>query len=860
MIYHCCDNRRRELVLASDDWNGIDFIEVLDRETPDGTPRQRTLLLRFLKTAPDLTLDNLELTGGERITNVGVEWITRADAPDLTLIDPIEVGIVAYLAALPDPDQVLALRTTSNGDYAQYTLRLVDTAGSLSPPTGIDRLLAQIDFSFKVECETDFDCAPRLECPDDPDAPPAISYLAKDYQSFRRQMLGRMAQIMPDWRERSPADLGVTLVELLAYTGDRLSYAQDAVATEAYLATARRRSSVRRHARLVDYQMHDGGNARVWVHLNVINNGITIRPSQEQFLTRIPGFDPDLAPSDLDAALNQSPKVFEPLHEQALFTAHNAMDFYEWGDGDCCLYKGATRATLAGHFPDLAIGDVLIFEERIGPRTGRVADADPTHRHAVRLCAVQSGLFDDLPIPEGAPSAQITEIRWAEEDALPFPFCISATLDDDAGGGPVRRVSHALGNNVLADHGRSVVDETLPTVPFPHLSLVPAATNTPCDDAEAAPVPVRYHPTLALGPVTQAAVALESQTGAVVPYDPTLTMSAFAATSLSSEARRPAVELRASTAAGSDTWEARRDLLQSFASNRHFVIETEADGSAHLRFGDDRNGRRPVSGTGFIADYRVGNGVAGNIGADALSHVITLQGGITSLRNPIPASGGVDPETMNEVRLAAPYAYRRQERAVTPEDYGEVARRFPDVQRAVATFRWNGHGHTVFITVDRFGGRPVTPDFETDLRAHLERFRMAGYDLEVDAPRFVALELGLFICAEPDHFRTEVRREVLEILGTQRLANGTLGHFHPDKLSFGEPVYLSPVYAAVMAVQGVRSVKATMFRRRGTSGTASTATREAGVITLGRLEIAQLENSRNFPERGSIEIEMGGGK
>ena len=55
-------------------------------------------------------------------------------------------------------------------------------------------------------------------------------------------MLDRLALLVPDWRERSPADLGVTLVELLAYVGDHLSYHQDAVATEAYLRTARRRA------------------------------------------------------------------------------------------------------------------------------------------------------------------------------------------------------------------------------------------------------------------------------------------------------------------------------------------------------------------------------------------------------------------------------------------------------------------------------------------------------------------------------------------------------------------------------------------------------------------------------------------
>ena len=74
---------------------------------------------------------------------------------------------------------------------------------------------------------------------------------------------------MPDWAERNPADLGVALVEVLAYVADHLSYRQDAIATEAYLGTARRRVSVRRHARLVDYPMHDGCNARTWLHVRL---------------------------------------------------------------------------------------------------------------------------------------------------------------------------------------------------------------------------------------------------------------------------------------------------------------------------------------------------------------------------------------------------------------------------------------------------------------------------------------------------------------------------------------------------------------------------------------------------------------
>src|SRR5262249_52819291 len=74
---------------------------------------------------------------------------------------------------------------------------------------------------------------------------PELDYLAKDYASFRGLMLDRMAALTPEWQERSPADGHVALVELLAYTADGLSYEQDAVATQAYLGTARRRLSLR---------------------------------------------------------------------------------------------------------------------------------------------------------------------------------------------------------------------------------------------------------------------------------------------------------------------------------------------------------------------------------------------------------------------------------------------------------------------------------------------------------------------------------------------------------------------------------------------------------------------------------------
>src|SRR5215472_8514097 len=163
---------------------------------------------------------------------------------------------------------------------------------------GFDPCYDEVDFTFKAGCPSYLDCKASVVCPPPEREEPEINYLAKDYSSFRQLILDRLALLLPDWQETHVPDLGVTLVELLAYVGDYLSYYQDAVATEAYLGTARQRISMRRHTRLVDYPMHDGCNARAWLRLEV-SEPLELHPGEFFFIT---GHDPQnaaLAADDL---------------------------------------------------------------------------------------------------------------------------------------------------------------------------------------------------------------------------------------------------------------------------------------------------------------------------------------------------------------------------------------------------------------------------------------------------------------------------------------------------------------------------------------------------------------------------------
>ena len=793
------EGRRLELVRASA-LNAIDFIEVL--------ASHRTLLVHCLRALDALDERNVVIEGGVRVHDVGVDWAARADLVGGRL----SADEQARVDELADPTAALVVRATSSGDFSTYVLRIVRTPDSPDEPAdGFDELLSSAVFSFKVDCPSEFDCAVDQRCEDVEPPAPHIDYLAKDYASFRRLILDRLSVLVPDWTERSAADVLTTLVELLAYSADSLSYFQDAAATEAYLGTARLRPSVRRHARLVDYPVHDGASARAWIALEVDAAGAL--PRGTMVLTGEIGSDPVLATAEVGNALSHGATVFETLHALPLSPGRGSIALYAWGDDSACLPGGATQATLVGTAAGLALtaGDVLILEEVRDPVSGREEDADLRHRHAVRLVADPIARRDTAP-PD---PVDLLEVAWHTEDALPFALRLRTDRGDAA--------CVARGNVVLADHGGTTLT---------------ASGQVEGEGLGAARDGRVFRPLLARRPVTQ------SQ-----PYDDRAARRLAAAAAARVEPSRavPAVTLFAE----GERWEPVPELLNSDRFAADFVVETEEDGSARVRFGDGVLGRQPTPDVDFTATYRVGTGRAGNVGAEALRRIVTDQP-VKGVTNPLPAVGGTDPEPIEHARLYAPQAFRTQKRAVTEADYAAFAEGHPEVQKAGATRRWTGSWDTIFITVDRIGGRSIDDAFEDDLRAFLDPFRLAGHDIEINGPAFVALQLDLAVCVAPGFVRSHVKAALLDAFSSATRR----GFFHPDNFTFAQPVYVSSIVATAMGVTGVEWVDVTALHRYGELPRTEVAD---GELRLGRLEIARLDNDPSRPENGRLEIAMKGG-
>jgi hypothetical protein len=113
------------------------------------------------------------------------------------------------------------------------------------------------------------------------------------------------------------------------------------------------------------------------------------------------------------------------------------------------------------------------------------------------------------------------------------------------------------------------------------------------------------------------------------------------------------------------------------------------------------------------------------------------------------------------------------------------------------------------------------------------------------------------VCVDPNYFKADVRQSLLQILGSHMLPNGQDGLFEPDSFSFGQTVYLSPIYAAARKVAGVTSITATVFQPQGVPAPSYLL---QGEIPLGSLQIARMDNDPSYPSHGQLTLVMQGGK
>jgi hypothetical protein len=814
--------------------NGLKLVLV---SLVSGPPAAANLDLQFHNTNEVASiLDDIAVDGippGSIFRIHGGRRVPAGDAVGQVRVTAVAAGGAA---------DTLVLTVEPVGDYSTYTLEAIHAA--------IDPFLSRIPFKFRPGCFTN-NCAPDWAPSPPPRPEPIIDYLAKDYDSFRHTLITAMMQRVPGWRVTSEADLDQVLIDLFSAAADELSDCQDRVMNEAYFVSCRKRVSLARHARLMDYHIHQGNQASSWLAFKVGTPGFFTVPEKFTVWTGEPR-------KQTDAIVFATRRTW-PSHPLL-----NRMRLYTWSGAAPALAAGDTQADLqldtAGQAAAETVRDLildgtitqLLVQEWKNPKTGRVAGRDPQKRQLLQL--LNAGA--QAPIVARDPLTNIWFVRvfWRGEDRLKFGYCFTSFCPAPAG--EVDDISLFHGNLARIHQG-----DWARTHFYEPGALMPSDTalekhrafdrvvryNQPRGVVCALPrehVPLAYQPTSPGGeepPVSTLWVA-----NRLPPAEGQLEFEAHVE-----------VELPGGVV---ETWDETISLVHSddsAESGDHFVVETDELKHSVLRFGDGVNGRLLPQNAIVHCEYQVGGGSTGNIGSDQLRFFDGVTAPeIIECWNPFDVVDGRDSERVEKILRAVPEAYlARQLRAVTLLDYIRRAEELPEVSRAVASYAWTGSWRTVRIAIDPAGSTELKDDVRRRVARYLDAVRLIGEDLEIRPPIFVPLDIEVALCVHPEFWREDVRFVLEQEFSEDHTPDGRPGFFHPDHWTFGQPLRASEIAGRVHQVTGVEHIISIALKRWDDPTPAT-----SDVVEVRFNEILRVRNDPDSMEDGYIRFDLQGGR
>lgn len=273
------------------------------------------------------------------------------------------------------------------------------------------------------------------------------------------------------------------------------------------------------------------------------------------------------------------------------------------------------------------------------------------------------------------------------------------------------------------------------------------------------------------------------------------------------------------------TWRFVAHLIDATSDERAYTTFTDEAGIISVIFGDNANGRIPPSGSVITAEYRIGGGERGNVGANTLTEPMASLAGVSAITNSSAASGGADAESMDNIRRNAPRSLSSINRAVTIEDYETLALKVPGVALAKATASVFSN---VLLSISPLGGGVPTDSLKDDVENYFADKKAPGTSLTIVDPTEVEINITLNpLAIRAQYSRTLVRQAVLNALGDL---------FDSTNVEFGQRVTLSAVYNAIASVEGVDYVVVTVLSTTG-SGLADVVLADDEIPVLGTVDI-----------------------
>jgi len=294
-------------------------------------------------------------------------------------------------------------------------------------------------------------------------------------------------------------------------------------------------------------------------------------------------------------------------------------------------------------------------------------------------------------------------------------------------------------------------------------------------------------------------------------------------------------------------WTQVKHLIDYGPNDQVFEISMDADSIVSIYFGDGVSGLIPTKFSDIRANYIVGGGNLGNVDSstiDTIYHVPSLsEGELISLQSQVAvtntdaALGGTDPETLDQIRNAAPLTLRANNRAVTLQDYADLALGVSDVGKANATASiWNSV--TVYVAplrnsvnielapgYDEAGAlSPAFLNTKEDVESYLEDKVLLGTTVTVSPPSYVDASLTIRYTKLPQYTTAQVEKSIKAKFLTEF---GYINQF------FESTIYPQDVEFVIQQIPGVKTSRVTSLYRTGVPLTTATASGTAITYSSG---------------------------
>lgn len=243
------------------------------------------------------------------------------------------------------------------------------------------------------------------------------------------------------------------------------------------------------------------------------------------------------------------------------------------------------------------------------------------------------------------------------------------------------------------------------------------------------------------------------------------------------------IELRTIENGMTYTWIRVDTFISSEPQSRHFMTTLTEDDETEIIFGNGITGMIVPYGAEVTLDFRVGGGIRGNVSAGKITQLVDEIAGIEAVENTIEASGGIDFEDLERVRVLAPKAYRTGGSAVTPADFRDLAEMNPQISRAVVEETFN-QNNDVNIYLSPVTGVTLTNNLMEEVKESIEEVMVMNANVKMFPVAYKDYDIALTVQLLPNVIRDNASFEI------ENLLRDSLDSTNFD---FGEIVYLSRI-------------------------------------------------------------------